>query len=187
MNHSKLLHKRFYLFSTEKLSLCFDSSLSCIQVDPLLISHTHGVTRTTNQSCTSMLSALPHTMSVQDLPNRLHQLPAFLCNHHSSQEETTSPHMCPRHALPPAPPLPSRPSQLCGPPASQQRVHQPESHCFCLHRSVLYPQKALQCPLLSKLSMTAPKKCTATFTVTSPQYIFDCVSVCIPNIVMFFV
>ncbi|KAE8277580.1 Homeobox protein NOBOX Homeodomain-containing protein [Larimichthys crocea] len=63
--------------------------------------------------------------------------------------------------------------QPCGLLASEQRSRQPRQRPCCLLRSALLLQKVLQCPLVSRLSMTALERFTATSTVTSPPYNFD--------------
>lgn len=166
-----------------------------LQVGSQHTSRTRGVTCTVNQPSTSTLNALQLTPPIQEgLEIISHPPPPHCLPHHSSPGGTTGPRMqalsayhTPIHTTPPPQPPAALLSSLLCPPcgllASEQRSRQPRLHRFCLLRSALPLQKALQCPLVSRLSMTALKRFTATSTVTSPPYIFDlmfvCLSVCV--------
>lgn len=104
-----------------------------------------------------------------------HSSPEGTTNHHM---QTLSTHHTPFRTPPPLPAAAAAPPSCllcppCGPLASEQKSLQPRLHPCCLLRSAQPLQIALQCPLVSRLSMTALERFTVTSTVTSPPYIFD--------------
>ena len=158
------------------------------QVGSLDTSRTRGVTCTTSRPCTSALSALHLTLPAWGLLEIASQPPPLRCLPHSTLRGTSaspSARHTSSHTPPPPPPPPAAapPSSLlcqrCDPHTSERRAHQQRLHPCYILRSALPLQKALQCPLVSRLSTKAPERFTATSTATSRPYIFDSVCVCV--------